>query len=145
VGEKFPAASVLVVGPGEAATRDYPGNVHFTGAFPYRELPALLGACDVGLVPFVRNELTRAVSPLKLFEYLACGLPTAATRLDEIEASRAPVVMCESADDFPDAVQSLLDGRGPADRGALIAFARQNTWSSRFDVVREQLRARGVM
>jgi hypothetical protein len=47
-------------------------------------------------VPFLRNELTQAVSPLKLFEYLACGLPAVATRLDEIEASHAPVTLVES-------------------------------------------------
>jgi glycosyltransferase involved in cell wall biosynthesis len=143
VGEKLPHASVLVVGPGEPAARRYPPNVHFTGAFPYRELPSLLAACDVGLVPFLRNELTRAVSPLKLFEYLACGLPGVATRLDEIEASRAPVSLVDSAEDFPDAVAALLDGGGP-DRTSLISFARDNTWSRRFDSVRDALRRCGV-
>ena len=143
VAKRLPHASVLVVGPGEAAARDYPQNVHFTGAFPYRELPSLLAACDVGLVPFLRNELTQAVSPLKLFEYLACGLPTVATRLDEIEASRAPVALVDSAKEFPDAVAAILD-RG-ADRAALVAYARENTWSKRFETVRAALHARGAM
>jgi glycosyltransferase involved in cell wall biosynthesis len=144
VGETFREASVLVVGPGRPAARAYPSNVHFTGAFPYRELPSLLSSCDVGLVPFLRNDLTRAVSPLKLFEYLACGLPSVATRLDEIEASRAPVVLCDGAADFPDAVASILHAGSPLRRGEMVAFARENTWSKRFDVVREVLRARGV-
>lgn len=144
VGERLPRASVLVVGPGEPAARPYPPNVHFTGAFPYAELPSLLAACDVGLVPFIRSELTRAVSPLKLFEYLACGLPTAATRLDEIEASRAPVTLCDTAQEFPGAVASILHEQG-VDRSALIAFARENTWSKRFDTVHHALHERGVM
>jgi glycosyltransferase involved in cell wall biosynthesis len=144
VGERFPRASVLVVGPGQAATRAYPGNVHFTGPFPYGELPALLLACDVGLVPFVRNELTRAVSPLKLFEYLACGLPSVATRLDEIEASHAPAALCDTAAEFADAVAAILQHED-ADRAARIDFARENTWSKRFEVVRAALHRRGVM
>jgi len=143
VAERLPHASVLVVGPGQAAARAYPANVHFTGAFPYRELPSLLAACDVGLVPFLRNELTQAVSPLKLFEYLACGLPSVATRLDEIEASRAPVALVDSAKEFPGAVAATLD-RG-ADRAALVAYARENTWSKRFETVKAALGARGVM
>ena len=144
VAERFPRASVLVVGPGSAARRAYPANVHFTGPFPYRDLPALLASCDVGLVPFVRNELTRAVSPLKLFEYLACGLPAVATRLDEIEASRAPALLCDRAGEFPDAVGSILEGGG-TEPATLIAFARENTWSKRFDVVRTALQSRGGM
>lgn len=143
VAERNPEASVLVVGPGEPAARSYPKNVHFTGPFPYRELPWLLGFCDVGLVPFIKNELTHAVSPLKLFEYLACGLPTVATRLDEIEASKPPVTLCDSADEMAAAVTAQLFDAGS--RGMRIAYARENTWSKRFETVQQALRARGVM
>ncbi len=138
VGERNPAASVLVVGPGDAPRRGYPANVHFTGAFPYAGLPDLLRACDVGIVPFVRNELTHAVSPLKLFEYLAAGLAVVATRLDEIEASEPPAILCDSAAEFASAVASVADG-DPAGRAARIAFARRHTWPQRFAQVRAAL------
>src|SRR5262249_26484859 len=140
VAEHNPQASVLVVGPGTPAAREYPPNVHFTGPFPYRELPWLLGFCDVGLVPFVKSELTHAVSPLKLFEYLACGLPTVATRLDEIEASRPPVLLCDTPDEMAAAVTKLLFDSGS--RGMRIAYARENTWSKRFETIQAALRAR---
>jgi len=143
VAEHNPDASVLVVGPGTPAVRSYPKNVHFTGAFPYRELPSLLGYCDVGLVPFVKNELTQAVSPLKLYEYLACGLATVATRLDEIEAAQPPVTLCDNSDGLAAAVTHHLSDDG--NRGTRIAYARENTWSRRFETVQEALRARGVM
>jgi glycosyltransferase involved in cell wall biosynthesis len=143
VGERNPGASVLVVGPGLPAKRPYPANVHFTGPFPYDELPSLLGACDVGLVPFVRSELTHGVSPLKLFEYLASGLPVVATRLDEIEATSPPALLCDTPDGFADAVASVLDG-DPEGRTARVAFAREHTWAKRFDVVKGALAARGV-
>lgn len=142
VAERNPQASVLVVGPGTPAPRSYPPNVHFTGPFPYRELPWLLGFCDIGLVPFVKNELTHAVSPLKLFEYLACGLATVATRLDEIEASKPPVTLCDTADEMAGAVTAQLFERGG--HGMRIAYARENTWSKRFETVQEALRAQGV-
>jgi glycosyltransferase involved in cell wall biosynthesis len=143
VAERNPDASVLVVGPGTPAARSYPKNVHFTGPFPYRELPWLLGFCDVGMVPFIKNELTHAVSPLKLFEYLACGLATVATRLDEIEACKPPVTLCDTADEMAAAVTAQVFNKGS--HGMRIAYARENTWSKRFDTVQEALRARGVM
>jgi hypothetical protein len=97
----------------------------------------------VGLVPFVKSELTHAVSPLKLYEYLACGLSTVATRLDEIEAANPPVTLCDNADEMAAAVTAqLFDTAG---RGMRIAYARENTWSKRFDVIHDALRARGVM
>lgn len=143
IAERHPDASVLVVGPGTPAPRAYPKNVHFTGPFPYRELPWLLNFCDVGLVPFIRNELTHAVSPLKLYEYLACGLPTVATRLDEIEAAKPPVVLCDTAEEMAAAVTALtFDSAG---RGMRVAYARENTWSKRFDAVLAALHSRGVM
>jgi glycosyltransferase involved in cell wall biosynthesis len=143
IAERHPEASVLVVGPGTPAARAYPKNVHFTGPFPYRELPWLLNFCDVGLVPFVRNELTHAVSPLKLYEYLACGLPTVATRLDEIEAAKPPVVLCDTAEEMAAAVTTLtFDSAG---RGMRIAYAQENTWSRRFEAVQTALHTRGVM
>ena len=138
VGERLPRASVLVVGPGEATRRAYPANVHFTGAFPYEGLPALLAHCDVALVPFVKSELTQAVSPLKMFEYLATGLPVVATRLDEIEAAGAPVHLCDDADAFAAAVATVLDG-DPAGRAARVAFAREHTWNRRYTVIRRSL------
>jgi len=138
IGERVPRASVLILGPGRPKARPYPDNVHFLGPHPYRELPALLCHCDVGIVPFVRSELTHAVSPLKLFEYLAAGLATVATRLDEIEASESPARLCDDPDAFANAVASLLDGEA-AGRSARVAFAREHTWSRRFDTVRAVL------
>jgi glycosyltransferase involved in cell wall biosynthesis len=138
VAERIPRASVLIFGPGEPKRRAYPANVHFMGAYPYRDLPTLLRHCDVGLVPFARSELTHAVSPLKLFEYLAAGLPTVATRLDEIEASESPSILCDDSISFARAVESVLDG-DPAGRAARVAFARENAWPQRFATVRATL------
>lgn len=138
VGARNPRASVLVVGPGTPARRDYPENVHFLGAVPYAGLPDLLRACDVGIVPFVPGELTHAVSPLKLFEYLATGLAVVATRLDEIEASGTPSILCDDADAFASAVAEVADGDA-AGRAERIAFARRHTWPVRFAQVRSVL------
>jgi hypothetical protein len=83
------------------------------------------------------------VSPLKLYEYLASGLATVATRLDEIQASNPPVTLCDTADEMAAAVTAQLFDTGS--RGMRIAYARENTWSKRFEVIHDALRARGVM
>ena len=46
---------------------------------PYFDLKYYLSGFDAGIVPFVINEKTAPVSPLKLFEYMAMGLKVFAT------------------------------------------------------------------
>jgi len=138
VGRCIPRASVLVFGPGIPKAHEYPANVHFLGSYPYRDLPTLLRHCDVGIVPFTKNELTHGVSPLKLFEYMAAGLATVATRLDEIEESESPALLCDDSEAFARAVESVLDG-DPDGRARRIEFARRHTWQERFDTVRATL------
>ena len=48
------------------------------------EVVGLVAAADACLIPHVRNGLTEAMSPLKLYEYLAGGAPVAALDLPPI-------------------------------------------------------------
>ena len=41
----------------------------------------MLRAADAGLIPYARNELTESIFPMKVYEYLAAGLPVVATPL----------------------------------------------------------------
>ncbi|HVV03851.1 MAG TPA: hypothetical protein VHC96_06480, partial [Puia sp.] len=50
-------------------------NFHLLGFVPYNNLKYYLHQFDFCIIPFLINEATDAVSPLKLFEYFACGKP----------------------------------------------------------------------
>jgi len=53
------------------------GSVRFDDPIPKTEIPALLGAADFGLHVLADVELFRyGVSPNKLFDYMAAGLPS---------------------------------------------------------------------
>ena len=54
-------------------------NVWLAGQRPYHELPGLIAACDVCIVPHLRDELTATMDPLKLYEYAAAGKPVVST------------------------------------------------------------------
>jgi UDP-galactopyranose mutase len=83
VARALPAASFPVLGPVRPALaarlREAPPNCHYLGARTYAELPAWLQHADAGLIPFQRTPLTAGVDPVKLYEYLAAGLPVVAT------------------------------------------------------------------
>ncbi len=139
IARRRPDVSIVIAGPQHVDIGVREPNVHFVGAVPFTEVPAWLEHCDVALVPFKQNQLTHAVSPVKLFEYLAAGLPVVATRLDEIAASEAPVALCDTTADFAEKTDALLSGARPWRRDAAITFAREHTWTQRMVTIRKAL------
>jgi glycosyltransferase involved in cell wall biosynthesis len=58
----------------------------FTGMIRYEDIPILINLADICVAPFIsrRNRIT-GVSPLKVFEYMACGKPVICSRIGGLE------------------------------------------------------------
>lgn len=90
---RYPCVRILLVGDGAmrqawAALADSVGalsHIRFTGAVPYEDVVLYIGASDICVAPFIsrRNERI-GLSPLKIYEYLACGRPVVASRINGI-------------------------------------------------------------
>ncbi len=106
--------------------------VTFTGAIAHSDMPATLAAADIGVAPFdvsAHPPLALAFywSPLKVFEYMASGLPVVAPRIDRlagIARHDVEAVLYDAADahGLADALQHLMD---PGVRRRLGAAARE--------------------
>ncbi len=86
LAQTLPEASIVLIGTADVSVdrlRALP-NVTLPGPRPFRELPRYIAHFDVGLIPFVVNDLTRAVNPIKLREMLAAGCPVVSTALPEV-------------------------------------------------------------
>ncbi|MGN6872402.1 MAG: glycosyltransferase [Solirubrobacteraceae bacterium] len=134
-----PSASILFVGPlaapeHMAPLRDLP-NVHFRAPVDRTALRGLIGAADVGLLPHHVTKLTSAMSPLKLLEYLAAGLPVAATDLEPVRAINSPrTVLTPAGGDFVAGARAALAlGRTPEPER--LEFIADNSWRSRHERV----------
>jgi glycosyltransferase involved in cell wall biosynthesis len=69
-------ADVVIAGRGPAEERlrhIAPPNVRFLGAVAPDELPRIYAAADIGLAPYAAGSTV--AMPLKVFDYLAAGLP----------------------------------------------------------------------
>jgi glycosyltransferase involved in cell wall biosynthesis len=115
----------------QRAARDVPG-VSFTGALPHADLPAALAGADIGVAPFdpTRHaplQLGFYWSPLKIFEYMAVGLPVVAPalpRLRRLVEHEREGVLYDPADPrgLDRALTALAD---PAVRRRMGAAARE--------------------
>ncbi len=128
-----PHWSIVLIG--EVATDVSPladlKNVHLLGRRCYSELPAYAAAFDVALIPFRLNDLTRAVNPIKLREYLSAGLPVVSTPLPESTALSAWLELAADADEFVAACERAMRTNGEeAVRERMQAMAGE-TWPSR--------------
>lgn len=89
----IPELRMDVIGTGDqidetrrlAARLGLAGCVRFIDVVPVEQLPPLLGAADVGVVPNRASSATHLMLPTKLLDYAALGIPTVAARLRTIE------------------------------------------------------------
>jgi ADP-heptose:LPS heptosyltransferase/glycosyltransferase involved in cell wall biosynthesis len=113
-------------------------RVHLLGYVPYEELPSVLRAGDVCAVPYRVNELTRSCNPLKVFEYLATGLPVVSTPLDALAWCADVVRLASDREEFVDGVRDALR-HGTEGREARLDRARSSGWDARVDDLEEIL------
>ena len=110
-------------------------NLHLLGGKTVEELPAYLKALSVALIPYRLNELSRNIFPLKLFEYLAGGVPVVSAALPELERFRGIISLAASPAEYPMLVRQALDEDDAERRRGRVALAEQNSWDHRVDVI----------
>ncbi len=110
-------------------------NVTMLGEIPYAILPEYAHGFDVCIIPFLITDLTLNTNPVKLYEYLATGRPVVGAAMPEIRIGRDGFAFVgEDHDDF---IAKLADAMAVHDDPRLmearVAYAREQTWSSRID------------
>lgn len=108
-------------------------NVHFLGVLSVADVPHFIAACDVCLIPYRVNDETRAISSLKLYEYLSAGKPAVSARVPAAEEHLSVVEIAEgNVDSWQRSLASALDsGRDAEAAAARQSVAAANTWDSR--------------
>jgi len=102
-GQDMPAVRELIEGESESVR----SRVKLTGWMPHSEIPVFLAAFDLAIFPFTNAYC----SPLKLFEYLAAGIPTIGPDTDAVREVFTDGVhlrmVKQDGSDFVDAVLEL--------------------------------------
>jgi len=138
----------VFIGPFEGASgeRLRAAGAQLLGSRPHEALAGYLRHAHVGIVPFSftrHGELMREVSPLKVFEYSACGLPVAGTQGCQYPADLpTPLKVCSSAESFLQAVQAFAEC--PKPERPQLSQLRAYSWSARLGPLFAWLAQRGL-
>jgi glycosyltransferase involved in cell wall biosynthesis len=132
-----PGWSIALVGPaglGDPRTdvsrlRAHP-NVHLLGARPHGQLPSLLRGADAAIIPYRINPLTSSVFPMKVYEYLAAGLPVVATPLPALSGVEGIETAADGAE-TASVLERLLAEDTPQLRRRRSELASGHSWEAR--------------
>jgi glycosyltransferase involved in cell wall biosynthesis len=116
--------------PGADRLRCLP-NVEVVGSQPAATLPQWVEKFGVCMIPFLKNELTAGIYPLKINEYFAMGKPVVTTNFGDLDDFRHLVAVADTAEDFAAALKAALNNDRPDQTERRIAFAHGNSWSER--------------
>jgi glycosyltransferase involved in cell wall biosynthesis len=130
----MPEATFAVIGPvvdrAHGEFQDLP-NLNFLGPLPYAELPGHVAHFDLCILPYVLDETTRGINPLKLKEYLATGKPVVSTRLPEAVRLGEFLILAEPGR-FTEAIAGAL-APGWRETAGLKTFLLGESWDAKAD------------
>jgi len=132
-----PDKNIVMVGPrnhwnSTSMDLDAIPNLHFVGPKRLERLPEFLAHFDVLILPFLCNEVTKSIYPLKINEYLASGKPVIATPFSEDILSFDGLIRLEKEHQaFVSAISEEMASDTPSKQLKRYEEASKNTWDNR--------------
>lgn len=156
LAERLPEVAFLLVGGNPKGVTSFRAeaenkaleNIRLTGFVPNAELPRYQAACDILLMPYQQRvaassggDIARYLSPMKVFEYLACGRPIISSDLpvlkEVLNTANALLLPPAEVDSWVEAIQDLRTNQSL--RESLSQQARVDaamyTWEARAEKI----------
>ncbi len=118
-------------------------NVKVLGAVSNAEGEELLKSWHAGLIPFTPDTIGDSINPVKMFSYLAAGLPVVSSDIRECRDNL--FVTTASLGEFGCAVRRAIDLDTYESALQRVHFAAANTWRHRAEAALSILRQQAVI
>ncbi|MGI9285417.1 MAG: glycosyl transferase [Pseudomonadales bacterium] len=131
-----PNVYVKIVGPVfKSPPVGLPKNVMVLPSVNHQEAIEIMRSFSVGLIPFIPNDLTASVDPIKYYEYRALGLPILTTAFGEMadRISEEGVFQLDDMSNMRASVEAAIKFKIPA--ASLAVFRKENNWEARFSAI----------
>lgn len=145
-----PDATIFCIGralPGVDLSRfEKYKNVVFNGLVPQKELPDYIAQFDVCLNVFQAGMLSRDVSPLKFYEYLATGKPIVSSKEPlQVEDFADVVYIANDTEEFLRHCETAVQENDPEKTAQRIRYGAQCSWTERVHQMEDTLYKRDIL
>jgi len=115
---------------GHSAPQDVqlPGNAELLGPKPWDQLHEFACRWSAAVIPFRMGRLADGVDPIKIYEYLAFGVPVVSFRMPQI-SDYPYTTTVDNVSAFCDALENACATK--TDSAVIDAFLARNTWEVR--------------
>lgn len=133
-----------IIGPAEV--KQEIEHVVYKSAVSHQELFDSVSDCSCLIMPFKVNDITNAVDPVKLYEYIAFGKCIISVKYPEVERFADYVYFYESTDELVALIADLENKGFPPKytERSRSSFLRENTWERRAETIVSTLVEYGV-
>ena len=152
LSEERPEWSIVLMGPRTSLSQiDEPirelsrrRNVHILPGVPSSEVAPYPQHLDVCLLPYLADDYSRYVYPLKLHEYLAGGRPVVGTRIRSLEGFGDVIALASTPQEWLEAVEQALERQEQslARVATRRAVAQAHDWDLLVDRIAASIAAR---
>lgn len=140
VKDSHPNIKILIVGEGEyypqlkefVESEGMKNEIILTGKRPYDEIPKLIAAADICLLPAHNNVIMNDIVPIKMYEYLAMHKPVISTKLSGVLKEFGYDSGVIYVDKSEDVIKKVIElNKSDLERNSLLAeqFIKNCSWN----------------
>jgi GT2 family glycosyltransferase len=138
--DRRPDIELIVIGPifkveEQIARLKFFGNFKHVDTLPHQKLMERLVEFEICIIPFIKSKITDAVSPVKLFEYMAAGKPIITAGLLEAK-NYDNVFSSETHEEFIENLDKAIRLKDDDNfKQEVYKMAHLNTWDARIETL----------
>lgn len=106
-------------------------NVTFHGSIKPTELALAMQHFDAGIIPFIKNDFTSGIYPMKANEYLALGIPVIATDFARLNDLNNYIEIAYNAKEFSSMLNLSLKNDSEIKHQERRRKAKENSWENK--------------
>ena len=119
-------------------------NCYFLGHKDFKLIPSYIDMFDICIIPYLKNEFTDAIYPVKLNEYFSLGKNVISTNINELvnfNNENHVINICKTKEEFKEKIDYNIKNNihNSKIKNKIINIAKNNSWELRFDKVKKKM------
>ncbi len=128
-----------LIGPCDTFYQEKNSRIIYDGVIEHAKLPSYVKDYDCMIMPFIVNDIVKAVDPVKLYEYIAFGKCIISVYYEELEHFAEYVYFYRTEEEYDVLIRTLIkQGFPPKYNGKQQKeFLEQNNWQERYKIIHQ--------